>query len=96
MYLYVPLHKVSSPTSAFFTQKELHQYLLVVALCLFAFSVGLFSHHLHMLLSRPALQCNTRSAKQFHTKQWKIFGYCFLYCRSRALSEATESKGGDP
>lgn len=41
-------------------------------------TVTLGSHQLHMLLSRPPLQCRMRSAKQFHSKQWKIFGYCFF------------------
>ena len=38
-------------------------------------------------LSRPPVQCRTGPAKQFHTKQWKIFGYCFPYCRPTAEAQ---------
>lgn len=90
-----PLHwyTILSPTStALSTQEEPHHYIYLLSVFAYLLSlftaVTLFSYHLHTLLSPPPLRCRTRSAKQFHTKQWKIFGYCFLYCRLTALSEA--------
>lgn len=55
-------------------------------LSVFVYLLSLFT--LNSLCSPTPLQCRTRSAKQFHAKQWKIFGYCFLDCRPTALSEA--------